>query len=140
MEWKVLQVTLLGKTSSACLAMLLLKVTYRNLLSDHFSAYLTRVEVFPVPGEAKREAGGPRTGKTCPRGRPHQGPPRSSGRLQRPHSGKVSDSSENQEGAAGAGPAPWVGVEALEALAQAPLDLPDLQSAPRAAVYGSHGP
>ena len=32
MEWKVLQMTLLGKTSSACLAILLLKVTYRNLL------------------------------------------------------------------------------------------------------------
>lgn len=61
MEWKVLQMTLLGKTSSACLAMLLLKVTYRNLLSDHFSAYLTRVEVFPVPEEAKSKGGDPLT-------------------------------------------------------------------------------
>lgn len=72
MEWKVLQVTLLGKTSSACFAMLLLNVTYRNLLSDHFSAYLTRVEVFPVPGEAKRKGSDPLIRRNCPEGCPNQ--------------------------------------------------------------------
>lgn len=72
MEWKVLQMTLAGKTSSACFAMLLLNVTYRNLLWDHFSAYLTSVEVFPVPGEAKSKGGDPLPRKTCSKGCPNQ--------------------------------------------------------------------